>query len=177
MVRSRKYALVSQSPVRSGHCRNHQRIPVSNRSAGWLRRASQKRKLVRIRIKNASFSDKGRNSKTSNLPPDRLRKILCTMGRRRFAWKLILHLSRNRTTRKIPYSAWIDMLDDLRLWAPALTLRILTSTHLAISPLVVEYKDVTKLRPDGNEVDLVSVIWHLRKFLTTSEFRCTIVFG
>jgi hypothetical protein len=99
------------------------------------------------------------------------------MGRRRFAGKLILHLPRDGTTRKIPYSAWIDMLDDLRLWAPALTLRILTSTHLATSSLVLKYKDVIKLRQDGSEVDLVSVIWHLRKFPTTSGFRCTIVFG
>jgi hypothetical protein len=102
---------------------------------------------------------------------------LCMMGRRRFAGKLILHLPRNRTTRTIPYSAWIDMQDDLRLWAPTLTLRILTSTHLATSSLVLKYKDVIKLRQDGSEVDLVSVIWHLRKFPTTSGFRCTIVFG
>jgi hypothetical protein len=99
------------------------------------------------------------------------------MGRRRFARKLISHLPKNRKTRKIPYSAWIDMLDDLRLWAPALTLRILTSTHLATASLVLKYKDVIKLRPDGSEVDLISVIWHLRKLPTTSGFRCTIIFG
>jgi hypothetical protein len=177
MVRSRRYALVPQSPIGSGHGRHRQRVLVVRRSTSCLRKASQKRRLVRIRIKNALFGDEGRTHKTSNPSSDRLRKILCTMGRRRFAGKLILHLPRNRTTRKIPYSAWIDMLDDLRLWAPALTLRILTSTHLATSSLVLKYKDVIKLRPDGSEVDLVSVIWHLRKFPTTSRFRCTIVFG
>jgi hypothetical protein len=99
------------------------------------------------------------------------------MERRRFAGKVIVHLPRNRTTRKIPYSAWIDMLDDLRPWAPTLTLRILTSAHLATFPLVVKYTDVIKLRADGSEIDLASVIWHLRKFPTTAGFKCTIVFG
>jgi hypothetical protein len=177
MVRSRRYAFVSQSPVGPGCCRHRQRVLVVRRSTSCPRKVSQKRKLVRIRIKNAPFCDEGRTSKTSNPSSDRLRKILCTMGRRRFAGKLILHLPRNRTTRKIPYSAWIDMLDDLRLWAPALTLRILTSTHLATSSLVLKYKDVIKLCPDGSEVDLVSLIWHLRKFPTMSGFWCTIVFG
>jgi hypothetical protein len=132
---------------------------------------------VRIRIKNAAFDDGSRPSKISNLSSKRLRKILCTMERRRFAGKVIVHLPRNRTTRKIPYSAWIDMLDDLRPWAPTLTLRILTSAHLATFPLVVKYTDVIKLRADGSEIDLASVIWHLRKFPTTAGFKCTIVFG
>jgi hypothetical protein len=177
MVRSRRYALVSQLPIGSGHCRHRQRVLVVRRSTSWLRKASQKRMPVRIRIKNAAFDDGSRPSKISNLSSKRLRKILCTMERRRFAGKVIVHLPRNRTTRKIPYSAWIDMLDDLRPWAPTLTLRILTSAHLATFPLVVKYTDVIKLRADGSEIDLASVIWHLRKFPTTAGFKCTIVFG
>lgn len=177
MVRSRRDALDPQLPMGSAHRRHCQRVLVVRRRTSRLRKASQKKKHVRIRIKNVPFGDKGKPSRTSNLSSNRLRKILCTMRRRRFAGKLILHLPRNKSTRKIPYSAWIDMLDDLRLWASALTLRALTSADLATSPLVVKYKDVVKLRPGGSKVDLVSVIWHLRKFPTTAGFKCTIVFG
>ena len=148
MVRSRRDALVPQSPMGPAHRRRRQRVLVVRRRTSRLRKASQEREPVRIRIKNVPFGDEGKTSNTSNVSSNRLRKILCTMRRRRSAGKLILHLPTNKSTRKIPYSAWIDMLDDLRLWASALTLRALTSADLATSPLVVKLRDVTRLSRD-----------------------------
>lgn len=177
MIRKRRDAPASRSSKRPDRHRCRQSFLMVCRSRGWLRRASQKSKPIRILVKNAPFNDEDEGSKMSDSSSERLRKIIGTMGRRRSGGKLILHLLRNKTAEKIPYSAWLDMLDDLRLWVPSLTLRTLTSSDLATLTLVVKHTDVIKLRPNCSEVNLVSLIWHLRKFPTGAGFKCSIVFG
>ena len=176
MGRIRSYTLVSSSITESGHRRRLQRILMACRTSNWPRTAPKKRRPITIRILSAPFDGKHEALKTPPFSSKWLERFLGTMKRRRPGAKLILQLPRNKTARKIPYSAWIDMLDDLRLWAPALTLPILTSSDLALFPLVVKHTDVIKLRPDHSEIDLVSLVWQLRKFPTMAGFKCSIVF-
>jgi hypothetical protein len=178
MTRNRRQALVSLWLMISDYRRRRRRALVLCRSRDPARKAALKRKpIVRIQIKNTPFKYRDEAQLVSDVSSGKLNKILDTMRRRQSGGKLILQLPRNKTTRKIPYSAWLDMLDDLRLWAPALTLPILTSSHLATFPFVVKPTDVIKLRPDGSEINLASLIWQLRKFPTIAGFKCTIVFG
>jgi hypothetical protein len=178
MTRSRRHMFGSRSLVISDCPRRRRRVLVVRRGRDSARKAPLKRKpVVKVQIKNTPFKDRDKASLASDASSERLNKILDTMRRRQRGGKIILQLPRNRTTRKIPYSAWLDMLDDLRLWAPALTLPTLTSSHLASFPLVVKHTDVIKFRADQSEVNLASLIWQLRKFPTVAGFKCSIVFG
>lgn len=176
MGRIRRSVLVSSSLTGSGHRRRRQRVLMLCRTRGWPRTAPQKRRPIRIWMLSAPFDERNEAPETSPFSSEWLERFLGTLKRRRPGAKLILQLPRNKAARKIPYSAWIDMLDDLRLWVPALTLPILTSSDLALFPLVVKHTDVIKLRPDHSEIDLVSLMWQLRKFPTTAGFKCSIVF-
>lgn len=176
MGRSRRYALASRLLIGSDHRRRRQRALRASRTSCWPRTAPKKRRPIRIRISSAPFDGKDESSKTSPFSSEWLGRFLGTMKRRRPGAKLVLQLPKNKTARKIPYSAWIDMLDDLRLWAPALTLPILTSSDLATFPLVVKYTDVIKLCADYNGINLFSLLWQLRKFPTVAGFKCSIVF-
>jgi hypothetical protein len=117
MTRSRRHMFGSSSLMISDYPRRRRRVLVVRRGRDSARKAPLKRKpVVRVQIKNTPFKDRDKASLASDVSSGRLNKILDTMRRRQCGGKLILQLPRNRTTRKIPYSAWLDMLDDLRLW-------------------------------------------------------------
>lgn len=159
-----------------GPQRSRRKVAVARQKTRWLRRAIRnKMTVVKIQLGVVRYTDTVNVLEGSSPFLKMAKKSLKALKNARMGGRLILQLPSNKTAGKIPYNAWLDMLDELRAWFPTLTLPKLTSSALSELPLYIRYRDVVKEGPGGEKLDFLSLVWHLRKFPTISGFKCTVI--